>query len=98
MKHVHAEVIKAWADGAEIQCKGPGVKEWYSFRADEQPGWFPSWQYRVKPKDDVVVEKRLIMFPENKNVVTYNPCAGVPANIQLTFDGETGALKKAEVI
>jgi hypothetical protein len=44
MKHVHAEIIKAWADGAEVQDNWAG--EWVNI------GEYPTWEgqkYRVKP-------------------------------------------------
>jgi len=46
--HPHAELIKAWADGAEIQFKvcGFGGYEWRSLIA---PLWVPNTQYRIKP-------------------------------------------------
>ncbi len=48
MKHKHAEVIKAWADGAEIQhrplCGGP----W--FDSHPEPKWLTNYEYRVKPQ------------------------------------------------
>lgn len=47
--HVHAEVIKAWADGAEIEyyCKEFG--RWCDI-ACNRPTWYDWTQYRVKPE------------------------------------------------
>lgn len=43
--HVHADIIKAWADGEKIQAKLPtGV--WNDVDA---PVWHPLTEYRVKP-------------------------------------------------
>jgi len=42
--HVHREIIKAWADGAEIQIKCN--KEWIN----ANPTWHPNEEYRIKPK------------------------------------------------
>lgn len=53
-KHVHAEIIKAWADGAEIEYRawprsGPDEKnDGWVFA--ESPHWLPAYEYRVKPK------------------------------------------------
>ena len=47
--HKHAEVIKAWADGAEIQIKDFG--RW--FRVDD-PTWNENREYRIKPAEKVV--------------------------------------------
>lgn len=46
--HVHADAIKAWADGAEIEYKYNGGT-WISLK-DESPTWNVAVQYRVKPK------------------------------------------------
>ena len=43
--HKHAELIKAWADGAEIECRG-NDGNWF---VAENPGWNPDREYRIKP-------------------------------------------------
>ena len=46
-KHKHADLIHAWADGAEIQYNiGKG---WKDFSIGEQPNWEPDTEYRIKP-------------------------------------------------
>lgn len=42
--HKHAEVIKAWADGGEIEVKSHGI--WLPV---VDPFWVPSCEYRIKP-------------------------------------------------
>lgn len=47
MRHPHADLIIAWAEGAEIQ--------WYNKEHDgwgvvKYPSWCPHEQYRIKPK------------------------------------------------
>lgn len=42
----HAELIKAWADGAEIQYKTPTCTNWNNCK---EPSWIPTWEYRIKP-------------------------------------------------
>lgn len=89
----HAALIKAWADGAEIQYKDftggwvdVGVISWYA-----------DCEYRIKPepKPDVVQE----FWCELGNKGHWHlPYLTSPANLRLTFDGETGKLKKAEVL
>jgi len=45
--HEHAELIRAWADGAEIQWRGKGELDW----ADaNEPSWFDFLEYRIKPQ------------------------------------------------
>lgn len=45
--HVHAEVIKAWADGAEIEYQVEGDNHWW---ATDSPSWSPRVSYRIKPE------------------------------------------------
>lgn len=45
--HVHAELIKQWADGAEIQFFSDG--KW--FTASGAPAWSENTRYRVAPKE-----------------------------------------------
>lgn len=45
--HKHAELIKAWADGAAIQHQSLGKEGvWYSIG---EPAWCPFTVYRIKP-------------------------------------------------
>lgn len=48
MKHVHCELIKAWAEGKEIEIYHANLKKWIF---SENPGWQPNWQYRIKPEE-----------------------------------------------
>ena len=45
--HKHADLIKAWADGAEIQCH----YEDYGWLDNLNPYWWESSNYRIKPKE-----------------------------------------------
>jgi hypothetical protein len=63
MKHKHAELIHAWADGAQIQIK------------DKQTGWedlcsTPSWrndfEYRIKPEEKKPVVRWMWAWEEHK--------------------------------
>ncbi len=48
--HVHATLIKAWADGAEIQYRR-GI-HWYDVQPIGcQPLWCKSTEYRIKPEE-----------------------------------------------
>lgn len=146
MKHKHAELIKAWADGAEIQYKLCG-----KWNDTLKPEWFEEYEYRIKPpevaqwrkdmaqalKDGKVVEhldvngwgissitleemldptcdwfgcieENYRTRPEPKpDVVRYAKITSSERfrvhqigsdNLKLIWDGETGALKDAEVL
>lgn len=49
--HKHAELIKAWADGAEIEFRG-GLDEWH---VTYHPDWFDDVEYRLKPQPERVL-------------------------------------------
>lgn len=75
--HKHAEVIKAWADGADIQVRDPSFSN---------PAWtdcgngpirwdIPGYEYRVKPQ----------------NVIRYAPVLQMPAKALAVGNGVTSA-------
>ena len=45
--HKHADLIKAWADGAEIQCHYGD----YGWIDNSYPHWWEFSNYRIKPKE-----------------------------------------------
>jgi hypothetical protein len=51
MKHKHAELIKAWANGAEIQSRNDISGCWEDNRL---PMWAHDTMYRIKPEQPVV--------------------------------------------
>lgn len=102
--HKHAEVIKAWADGATIQFFSHSSNSWV--QCGDAPAWYDDWKYRIKPepKPDVVAFARINCFLKFGAILysydelhrfTFKDDLGA---MRLTFDGETGKLKKAEVI
>ena len=48
--HKHAELIKAWADGAEIQFKFEHLAEWQTL--NDVPRWDERIEYRIKPEPE----------------------------------------------
>ena len=91
--HKHAELIKAWADGAEIQAKSDSV--WLDCR---NPEWWPNAEYRIKPEPqpDKVVYPHHVTWRGAIN--NYARTILVKNKLKLVFDGETGELKSAEVL
>ena len=59
-KHKHHKVIKAWADGAVIECNGGG--SWYVL---DCPSFFNRNQYRVKPAKPVYEWQWLMKLKRN---------------------------------
>jgi hypothetical protein len=92
MKHKHAELIIAWANGAKIQHR------WLHLKWEDviNPNWDLGFEYRIKPepKPDIVRYAEI-----DKNGIYSWKCFATPTqNIKYTFDGETGKLKSAEVL
>ena len=89
--HKHATLIKAWAEGATIQYFSCNNK--WEDCVMNRPGWDEGTTYRIKPEP-------------RPDVVSYTRVGGFALGIfrletddlKLTFDGETGKLKAAEVI
>lgn len=50
--HKHAAVIKAWADGAIIECRDPNAVKphWHT----THPLWYSTMEYRVKKEPQIV--------------------------------------------
>lgn len=62
--HVHAELIKAWADGAEIEHQNPGEGTWHLIK---NPSWWENKKYRIKqqPKPKVTRWLWACKFPQD---------------------------------
>ena len=95
--HVHAELIKAWADGKRIQYlndKG----EWYFIAF---PRWHPDKQYRIHPRSIEVVLYCFAKYDaqtKQANISTALSAHSRADNLQLTFCASTGKLKLAKAI
>lgn len=87
----HAELIKAWADGAEIEFRWEPTQAW---RTSTNPHWEPECEYRIKtePKPDLT-----LFYFASDHVVQCSSKIHIH-NLALTFDGTTGALKSAEIV
>ena len=102
MRHKHADLIYAWAedDSMRIQIKIFG--EW---RKIDYPRWDEKDEYRIKPNP-----KRDVFYYEYFHIaedglprrISFGYSGIKPleseSGLKLTFDGETGKLKKTEVI
>ena len=89
--HKHADLIKAWADGAEIEyfCDD----QWVTISS---PIWDRAAQFRIKPEPKP--DLNYYYHIDNEKHVMTVPTTAHRLNLKLTFDGETRKLKSAEVI
>ena len=99
--HKHAELIKAWADGAEIEyrdrCSNIQVNAWSPLPPQGDWDDHPDFEYRIKPEPKPDFEYVFNMVQGEQYMYGVYFRSGTP-NIKLTFDGKTGKLKSAEVL
>ena len=93
--HKHAELIKLWADGAEIQWRWGHIND--EWETTTTPHWQSDCEFRIKPqpKPDVVFTTHIEYDFGWKWV---NTASIKEHNLRLKFDNKTGKLKSAEVI
>ena len=101
MKHPHAELIKAWADGAVIQQYKANLDEWHD--TSPYPVWDERVTYRIKPEPKPNIEKFFILEANPILGLRLNEIAGFKKQphedwIRVVFDGETFKMKFAEVL
>ena len=105
MKHKHADLIIAWANGAIIE------KLYYStgWHIESMPSWDNETEYRIKPepKPDVVLYAHAYKIVDGdndaavtnaKSIVDLKYIYDVNPNIKLTYDGNTNELKAVELM
>lgn len=92
--HKHAELIKAWADGAEIECRTNISSGWISA---DTPRWYEGTEYRLakKPPPDQIFFTEITIhgvaaWSKERNELIDNVC--------LIFDGENYKLKKVKIL
>ena len=96
--HKHHDMIVAWAKGATIQFRDPKITtEWCTLSKHLVINWHDNCEYRIKPgsKPDRSNEYH-VQWPLESPAPEWHQKA--LCNLLLTFDGETGVLKEAEVI
>ena len=103
MKHVHHDIIAEWIKDTlrVVQCRREEGCNWED--CDDEPRWVPRYEYRFKPvpKPDVVgyvFAKHIDGYGVDTTNERKPPRNDWLPNLRLTFDGETGALKSAEVL
>ena len=87
--HKHKDLIVAWANGALIEYRHGNV-----WLPTTSPWWEEGVDYRIEPTPDFVS----YTFIDINGVSPYTKERVGIDNVRLTFDGETGKLKAAEVL
>lgn len=100
--HIHADLIKAWADGAIIEKAVFGALSGELLRWEEQkhPYWNEDAKYRVKPepKPDVVRYwgvSASIGYETLKEAEQWNKIHDFTQMVKLTFDGDNPIVLKS---
>ena len=90
MKHKHADLIHAWADGAEIEYKN-ALNVWMEV---DSPDWSSWVEYRIKPeeKPDFAVSANVVFkLGLNGDYLEFSKTG--KHNIEFVFDNTTQKLK-----
>lgn len=66
--HVHAAVIKAWADGKPVEGRESPTLSWQLI---ENPGFVKDYEYRIKP--EAVVDYAVVLSDGRPDVVFTSP-------------------------
>ena len=69
--HKHAELIKAWADGAEIQWYDSSPREHRWIDCPEYFDWGATCQFRIKPEPKKKVKRWLWIIKNSLFADTY---------------------------
>ena len=97
--HKHAELIKAWADGAEIEYFSKTSKEWVN--CTENPYWDGTFDFRIKPEPKPELELDNLLYLAREMEYAFqnqgNLDGRVWANRLINYI-RTGELKSAEVL
>ena len=65
--HKHAALIKAWADGAEIQWRSESHPGWEDAKT---PNWYDNFDYRIKPLTKVKKYRYVYKLANNSPCLT----------------------------
>ena len=94
-RHKHADVIIAWANGAEIEYYSKTAGQWKTCTGG--PLWSEDNQYRVKPEPKPDIVDYMPQYINGYQSAADCPRLNTPV-VKRTWDGETGKLKSVEIV
>ena len=100
-EHRHAEVLRAIADGREVEYFNPEYKEWKPMSGEINPLMYGLFNWRVKPKPPIVVDKHIFWGEDGREDGKTDgwTCHHLKEpNIRFTFDADTFLPIKVELI
>jgi len=97
MKHVHAEWVRLWLDGVDVEYKT--FSKWWSVTNLADFDKYGT-EFRFKPAPKPKIIKHVTLQLEEDVVTLYSDleCWSHCHTLKLTFNGETGNLITAEVL
>ena len=93
--HKHAELIKAWADGAAIQTWVESAGRWED---NINPMWLEEVEYRIKPEPKPDIVRYLSFVHPSGDHCFIRSDKDMNSDIKVIFDSETKRLKSVEVV
>jgi len=90
--HKHAELIKAWADGADIQVKNGDI--WSDM--DWNPKWDEQCVYRIRPEPKLIT--KMVELSLDEEDMGYAVFSGKQSNLRVVFDANTKDIVEVEII
>ena len=98
----HADLIKAWADGAQIQWYDDSIREHRWKDCGEYFDWGCPVQFRIKPEPKPDFVYYGVLDEPARGGYTLGSCFTTEQHgrdqLKIIFHGETGNLKSAEVL
>lgn len=95
IKHKHQDLIDAFNAGTKIQYFSNSWSRWEDVN---NPKWSDGLEYRIKPKEDIVLDSFLEIASINLNHIVHYGDYGSMNNVRFTFDSETHELKDVKLI
>jgi hypothetical protein len=92
MKHKHAELIKAWADGAQIQ-RLEKIGLWNDLKIETSIDWEAHAEYRIKPEEKQPVVRWLWAKEHIGGEWMISPVFRSKEEASKTFDGQVICLE-----
>ena len=96
--HIHAEVMIAWLNDQSIKLeyRHRTWSHWQPQDEEVTPITHPLYEWRIKPEPKP--DLNFYYHIDKETHLSTFPTVPYYVNLKLTFDGETGKLKSAEVI
>lgn len=99
--HEHAEIIKAWADGYQIQGR-IHAGDWRDLDCPKWDVEFAEFRVKPEPKPDIETYTKVDKWHSHSTASTKWRSISIDYlpgdNLKIVFDGETGYIKNAEVL